>query len=161
MIAVASDHAGYELKEKIKAYLIDNGFAIEDFGTNSTESCDYPVFAKELCQAVQSGKCEKGILVCGTGIGMSMVANKQKGIRAAACSDYFSAKFTRMHNDANVLCLGARVIGEGLACELVDVFIKQILKAENISDVLICLNKLYIRSFYNEGQFYKPSADTA
>lgn len=124
MIAVASDHAGYELKEKIKAYLIDNGFAIEDFGTNSTESCDYPVFAKELCQAVQSGKCEKGILVCGTGIGMSMVANKQKGIRAAACSDYFSAKFTRMHNDANVLCLGARVIGEGLACELVDVFIK-------------------------------------
>lgn len=124
MIAVASDHAGYELKEKIKAYLIDNGFAIEDFGTNSTESCDYPVFAKKLCQAVQSGKCEKGILVCGTGIGMSMVANKQKGIRAAACSDYFSAKFTRMHNDANVLCLGARVIGEGLACELVDVFIK-------------------------------------
>ncbi len=124
MIAVASDHAGYELKEKIKAYLIDNGFAVEDFGTNSTESCDYPVFAKKLCQAVQSGKCEKGILVCGTGIGMSMVANKQKGIRAAACSDYFSAKFTRMHNDANVLCLGARVIGEGLACELVDVFIK-------------------------------------
>ena len=84
MIAVASDHAGYELKEKIKAYLIDNGFAIEDFGTNSTESCDYPVFAKKLCQAVQSGKCEIGILVCGTGIGMSMVANKLKGLRAAA-----------------------------------------------------------------------------
>ncbi|PWM47556.1 MAG: ribose 5-phosphate isomerase B [Clostridiales bacterium] len=123
MIAIASDHAGYELKEKIKNYLSENNIDFEDFGTNNTDSCDYPVFAKNLCASIQEGKCEKGILVCGTGIGMSMVANKQKGIRAAACSDYFSAKFTRMHNDANVLCIGARVLGEGLADELVEVFI--------------------------------------
>ena len=123
MIVIGSDHAGYALKEKLKAHLTETGVPFVDVGTDSTASCHYPVFAKKVCEKIQSGECEKGILVCGTGIGMSMVANKQKGIRAAACSDYFSAKFTRAHNDANVLCLGERVIGSGLACELADVFL--------------------------------------
>jgi len=123
MIAIASDHAGYSLKQQIKEYLDQAKIEYVDYGTDSTESCDYPVFAKKLCQAIQTGECNRGILICGTGIGMSMVANKQKGIRAAACSDYFSAKFTRMHNDANVLCIGERVVGKGLATELVDVFL--------------------------------------
>lgn len=123
MLAIASDHAGYQLKEKLKKYLEANNIVYNDLGTYSEESCHYPVYAKKLCKEITDGRCDKGILICGTGIGMSMVANKQKGIRAAACSDYFSAKYTRAHNDANVLCLGARVIGEGLAEELVNVFL--------------------------------------
>ena len=123
MIALASDHAGFALKEKLKNHLKENGYEYLDLGTDSEQSCHYPVFAKKLCEKINDGTCELGILVCGTGIGMSMAANKQKGIRAAACSDYFSAKFTRAHNNANVLCLGERVVGYGLACELVDVFL--------------------------------------
>ena len=123
MIAIASDHAGFALKEKLKLHFKENNIEFIDLGTDSEQSCHYPVFAKKLCKKIQDGECDKGSLVCGTGIGMSMVANKQKGIRAAACSDYFSAKFTRAHNDANVLCLGERVIGSGLACELADVFL--------------------------------------
>ena len=122
-LVIASDHAGYGLKENIKKYLIEQGHSVIDCGTNSEESCDYPVFAKALCKEINDGNAELGILVCGTGIGMSMAANKVKGIRAALCSDYFSAKFTRAHNDANVMCLGARVMGEGLALELIDVFL--------------------------------------
>ena len=123
MIAIGSDHSGYLLKEEIKKHLKEKGYEFKDFGTDSTASCDYPVYAEKVCRAVQSGECEKGILICGTGIGMSMCANKCKGIRAAVCGDHFSAEFTRKHNNANVLCLGARVIGAGVAMQLVDIFL--------------------------------------
>ena len=123
MIALGSDHAGFPLKEAIKEYFIENNIEFEDCGAFSTDSVDYPYQAKKACDLVVEGKCDKAILCCGTGIGISMAANKVKGIRAACCSDYFSAKYTRLHNDANALCLGARVIGVGAALELVDVFI--------------------------------------
>lgn len=122
-ITIGSDHAGYELKLKVIAHLKERGIEAIDVGTYSTDSCDYPDFAHAVCKNVQDGVTELGILVCGTGIGMSMAANKHKGIRAAACSDTFSARLTRMHNDANVLCFGERVVGMGLACDLVDNFI--------------------------------------
>lgn len=123
MIAIGSDHGGYLLKEEIKKHLKEKGYEFKDFGTDSTASCDYPVYAEKVCRAVQSGECEKGILICGTGIGMSMCANKCKGIRAALCGDHFSAEFTRKHNDANVLCMGARTIGPGVALQLADIFL--------------------------------------
>lgn len=123
MIVLASDHAGFPLKEEIKVFLDGKGVEYIDCGTDSTASVDYAKFAQTACLKVTGGEADKAILCCGTGIGISMAANKVKGIRAACCSDYFSAKFTRMHNDANVLCMGARVIGGGLACELVDVFL--------------------------------------
>lgn len=123
MIALGSDHAGFPLKEEIREYLDEKGIAYEDVGAYDTNSVDYPYQAKKACDLVISGKCEKAILCCGTGIGISMAANKVKGIRAACCTDYFSAKYTRLHNDANALCLGARVIGPGAALELVDVFL--------------------------------------
>lgn len=123
MLVLASDHAGFPLKEEIKAYLDEKGIEYIDCGTDSAASVDYAKFAQTACLKVTGGEADMAILCCGTGIGISMAANKVKGIRAACCSDYFSAKFTRMHNDANVLCMGARVIGAGLACELVDVFI--------------------------------------
>lgn len=123
MIALGSDHGGLNLKNAIKKYLESKNIEYIDFGTDSEQSCDYVDFAEKVSVSVQSGESEKGILVCGTGIGMSLAANKFKGIRAAVCGDYFSAKFTRAHNDANVLCLGQRVTGEGLALELVEVFL--------------------------------------
>lgn len=123
-LAVGCDHGGYELKKEILAYLDKAGIPYEDFGCHSTESVNYPVYASAVCKAIQSGACTRGILVCGTGIGMSMAANKHKGIRAACCSDTFSARMTRMHNDANVLCLGGRVVGAGLALDMVKLFIE-------------------------------------
>jgi len=123
MIAIGSDHGGYRLKEAVKQHLDSLHIAYKDFGTYSEASCDYPDIAKVACAAITSGECEKGLLFCGTGVGISMAANKCKGIRAACCSDYFSAKYTRLHNDANVLCQGGRVVGDGLACELVDIFL--------------------------------------
>ena len=123
MLAIGSDHGGFALKEEIKKYLDSKHIAYEDYGTLTGESCDYPDIASAACQAIASGKCDRGILICGTGIGISMAANKVKGIRAACCSDYFSAKYTRLHNDANVLCMGGRVVGPGLATELVEVFL--------------------------------------
>lgn len=122
-IVLGADHGGYELKNAIKAYLEARGFETVDVGTNSGESCDYPVFASRLCKKLQNGEADLGILICGTGIGMSMAANKHRGIRAACCSDTFSARLTRLHNNANVLCLGARVLGTGLALDLVDQFV--------------------------------------
>jgi len=122
-IAIGSDHAGFELKEEIRKYLEDNGYEYIDCGVYNTDSADYPVQAKLTCDKIISGECERGILCCGTGIGISIAANKVKGIRAACCSDYFSAKYTRLHNDANVLCMGNRVIGKGAALELVEVFL--------------------------------------
>ena len=123
-IYIGADSAGFTLKEEIKKHLSDTGYEIVDFGTDSEASCHYPIFANHVCKAVQGDANSYGILVCGTGIGMSMCANKHRGIRAAVCSDTFSAKMTRRHNDANVLCLGARVIGSCLATDIVDIFLE-------------------------------------
>lgn len=123
MIAIGCDHGGYTLKQAVMKYLEENGVEYKDFGTYTSESCDYPVFADKVCDAVTSGECEKGILVCGTGIGMSMAANKHKGIRAAVCTDAFSTEFTRRHNDANIMCMGERTLGPGLALKLVEIFL--------------------------------------
>lgn len=123
MIAIASDHGGYELKRGVIEYLKEKGIEYKDFGCYNTNSCDYPDIALEACKSVIKGECEKALLFCGTGIGISIAANKVCGIRAACCSDIFSAKFTRLHNDANVLCLGGRVVGIGLALELVETFL--------------------------------------
>lgn len=122
-ITIGSDHAGYSLKLKVIEHLQERGIDVIDVGTHSEASCDYPDFAHAVCKNVQDGVTELGILVCGTGIGMSMAANKHKGILAAACSDTFSARLTRVHNNANVLCFGERVVGQGLAMDLVDAFI--------------------------------------
>ena len=122
-ITIGSDHAGYALKIKIIAHLKELGWDVIDVGTDSEASCDYPVFADAVCKNIQNGTTKLGILICGTGIGMSMAANKHRGIRAAACSDVFSARLTRAHNDANVLCFGERVVGYGVACDLVDAFL--------------------------------------
>ena len=123
-IVMASDHAGFDLKNTLVEQLKNDGYDVEDAGTYSKDSCDYPVFAEKACRYMLDGKAELCILVCGTGIGMSMAANKIKGIRAACCSDTYSAKYTRLHNDANVLCMGARVVGEGLAYEIAKVFLE-------------------------------------
>ena len=123
MIAIASDHGGYRLKEHIKAYLTARGIQCQDFGTNSTESCDYPIFGKAAAEAVASGHCEKGIVICTTGIGISITANKVKGIRCALCGDPLSAELTRRHNDANMLAMGAGIIGANLAERIVDAFL--------------------------------------
>lgn len=122
MIAIGCDHAGYPLKLEILKVLEKNNVEYTDMGCDG-ESCDYPLIAEKVGKAVADGEFEKGILICGTGIGMSICANKIKGIRAAVASDHFSVKYTRLHNDANILCLGARVIGAGTAEELVDLFL--------------------------------------
>ncbi|MDA3845084.1 MAG: ribose 5-phosphate isomerase B [Vallitaleaceae bacterium] len=123
MIAIGSDHGGFELKETIIAYLKERQIAYKDYGTYSLESVDYPDYAKEVGKAIQKGECDKGILICSTGIGISITANKMKGIRAALCHDCFSAQATRDHNNANVLAMGALVIGKGLALKIVETFI--------------------------------------
>ena len=123
MIALACDHGGYHLMQAVKKHLADRGLPCMDFGTFSDASCDYPDFAAPAARAVASGECDRGILICGTGIGISIAANKIRGIRAAVCSDCFSAEATRRHNDANMLALGARVVGEGLALKIVDIFL--------------------------------------
>ena len=122
-LVIGCDHAAPELKAIVRDHLIERGFDVVDVGTHTTDSCNYPDYAHALCEKIQSGECELGILICGTGIGMSMAANKHKGIRAACCSDTFSARLTRLHNDANVLCFGARVVGQGLAVDLADIFV--------------------------------------
>ena len=122
-IVIGSDHAGFEMKEEIKKHLEERGFEVTDVGTDSAASCHYPVFANRLCRLIQDGKAPMGILVCGTGIGISITANKVKGIRAALCHDVFSAEATRLHNDANILAMGGRVVGPGLALMIVDKFL--------------------------------------
>ena len=123
MIALGCDHGGYELMQEVIAYLEKNGLEYKNFGCNSTEAVDYPIYAKKVAKAILSGECEKGILICGTGIGISIAANRFKGIRAALCSDCFSAEATRQHNDANILAMGGRVVGPGLAVKIVDTFL--------------------------------------
>ena len=123
MIAIGSDHGGYALKQVIISHLADRGIEFRDFGTFSEESCDYPEYGEAVGRAVASGECELGIAVCGTGIGISIAANKVHGVRAAACSDCYTAEMCRRHNDANVLALGGRVIGPGLALKIVDIFL--------------------------------------
>ena len=123
MIAIGCDHGGYELKLEIMKHLDKRGIEYVDCGTHSTASVDYPVYARKVCDSILSGESEKGILICGTGIGISIVANKQKGIRCALCGDCFSAEATRQHNDTNIVALGARVTGPGLAIKIVDTFL--------------------------------------
>lgn len=123
MIAIGADHGGFALKKELMAHLDQIGVAYKDFGCYDENSVDYPDVARAVGTAVAGGAYEKGVLICGTGIGISMAANKIKGVRAALCGDYFSAKYTRLHNDANIICFGGRVIGPGLACELLDVFL--------------------------------------
>ena len=122
MIAVGSDHAGYGLKQAVMKHLQEKGMEFKDYGTYSEASCDYPDYAEAVSQAIIKGEADRGILICGTGIGISIAANRHREIRAALCGDCFSAKATREHNDANVLAMGARVIGEGLAMQIVDTF---------------------------------------
>lgn len=123
MIALGSDHGGFGLKQEVIKHLEARGLEYKDFGTYSEESCDYPEYAKKVAHAVADGECEKGILICGTGIGISITANKVPGIRAALCHDCFSAEATRLHNDANILAMGARVVGPGHALKIVDTFL--------------------------------------
>ena len=123
MIGIGSDHGGFALKEAIKKHLEERGLEYKDYGTYSDASCDYPVYGRAVAKAVAAGECEMGILICGTGIGISITANKVPGVRAALCSDCFSAEATRLHNNANILALGARVLGEGLAFKIVDTFL--------------------------------------
>ena len=117
-VAIGADHAGYALKEEIKAYLKELGYGCEDFGTYSTEAVDYPDIAKQVAEAVAGGTYERGIVLCGTGVGSSMAANKVPGVRAALCNDLFTARYSRLHNDANVLAMGARVVGAEVAKEI-------------------------------------------
>ena len=123
MIALGSDHGGFDLKERVKSYLDSKGIAYRDYGCFNKESCDYPVFGKAAAEAVASGECEKGIVICTTGIGISITANKVKGIRCALCSDSLSAEMTRRHNDANMLAMGAGMVGGNLAERIVEVFL--------------------------------------
>lgn len=123
MIALGSDAAGYGLKQEVIKHLEQEGIEYKDYGCFEESPCDYPVYAKAVANAIVRGECEQGILICGTGIGISIAANKVRGIRAALCHDTFSAQATREHNDANILAMGARVIGPGLAIKIVDTFL--------------------------------------
>lgn len=122
-IALACDHGGLNLKNLINAYLIEHGYEVVDFGTNATDSCDYPDYALPAAEAVAEGICDKGILVCSTGIGVSIVANKVPGVRCAHCHDVYCAEFTRRHNNANMLAMGEKVVGSGYALEIVETFL--------------------------------------
>lgn len=122
-VALGADHGGFALKEAVRRHLEERHIPVRDFGSFDGAPCDYPDMAVAPCEAVLAGECRCALLFCGTGVGISMAANKLRGIRACCCSDAFSARFTRAHNDANALCLGGRVVGEGLACALVDIFL--------------------------------------
>ena len=124
-IVIGCDHAALDMKTKVISHLEERGISVLDMGTYTKDSCNYPDYASAVCEKIQAGEFELGILICGTGIGMSMAANKHNGIRAACCSDTFSAKATRQHNNANVLCFGERVVGLGLALEIVDAFVNE------------------------------------
>ena len=123
-IAVGSDHAGFELKQQVAEYLVAQGHQVQDLGTHDLQSVDYPDYAAQVARAVVAGEAERGILICGTGIGMSIAANKVRGVRAAACTDCYMARMAREHNDARILCLGGRVLGTGSALDVVEVFLR-------------------------------------
>ena len=145
-IFIGADSAGFLLKEELKAYLLTKGYEVTDCGTDSTASCHYPIFANAVCEGVKSDlEGSFGVLICGTGVGMSMCANKHNGIRAALCSDTYSAKMTRRHNDANVLCMGARVIGSCLATDILDQFLENEFEGERHAlrvDMMMEIEKL-------------------
>ncbi len=124
MIAIGSDHGGFELKEVVTAHLKEKGIAYKDFGCYGTDSCDYPIFGRAVAEAVAAGECEKGIVICTTGIGISITANKIKGVRCALCSDTLTAQMTRLHNDANVLAMGGGIVGPNLGVSIVDAFLQ-------------------------------------
>ncbi|MBE6903808.1 MAG: ribose 5-phosphate isomerase B [Ruminococcaceae bacterium] len=142
MIAIGSDHGGYELKQAIKKHLDERKIEYKDYGTYSTDSCNYADFGEAVANAVAGGECEKGILVCGTGIGISIAANKVNGIRAACCSDTFSARMTRLHNDANIISMGGRVVGPGLACDMVDLFLDTEFEGGRHAERIACFTKI-------------------
>ena len=123
MIAIGSDHGGYDLKQVVIGYLKEKGIAYKDFGCPDKNSCDYPVYGRAAAEAVAAGECEKGIVICTTGIGISIVANKVKGVRCALCQDSYGAKMTRLHNDANMLALGGGMVGPNQAIEIVETFL--------------------------------------
>lgn len=123
MIAIGSDHGGYDLKVAVISHLKEQGITCKDYGCNDKSSCDYPIYGRAVAEAVAQGECEKGIVICTTGIGISITANKVKGIRCALCADTFTAQMTRLHNDANVLALGGGIVGPKLACSIVDAFL--------------------------------------
>ncbi len=125
VLAIGSDHGGYELKEFLKSILIESGYEVKDFGCYSQDSVDYPDIAISLCKELQKGSFDRGILICGTGIGMSITANRFKGIRATLCNDLFSAKMSRRHNNSNLLCLGGRIIGKDLAKEILNIWLTE------------------------------------
>ena len=141
MIAIGSDHGGYALKERIIRHLKEAGIPCEDLGCHSTESCDYPVYGHAVAQAVAEGRCEKGIVVCTTGIGIAISANRHPGIRCALCADTLTARLTRLHNDANMLALGGGVVGENLALEIVNVFLNTPFSGEARNQRRIDLNE--------------------
>ena len=122
-IAIGCDHGGYALKLAVKKHLEEKGYEVVDYGCHSTESVDYPVYGEKVGRAVAGGECELGVLICGTGIGISLAANRVKGVRAAVCSEPYSAEMTRRHNNANIIAFGARVVGEGTAMTIVDAFL--------------------------------------
>ena len=124
-VVIGSDHAGYRLKESVKNFLIGKGIDVEDVGTHSEESTDYPLYAEKVARYIQDGKAERGILICGTGIGMSISANKFRGVRASLCTNEYMARMSRRHNNANVLCLGSRVVGEDLALSIVSAWLDE------------------------------------
>lgn len=130
MIAIGSDHGGYDLKELVVAHLKEKGYEVKDVGCYDKSSCDYPVYGRAVANEVATGNCEKGIVICTTGIGISITANKIKGIRAALCADTLTAKMTRLHNDANVLAMGAGIVGVNLATEIVDTFLETAFSGE-------------------------------
>ncbi|NIZ19785.1 ribose 5-phosphate isomerase B [Entomospira culicis] len=129
-IAIGSDHAGYELKNEITKHLEESGYAVQDCGTYSKESCDYPVYGRAVAHKVVHGQCELGIVICGTGVGISLAANKVTGIRAVVCSEPYTAKMARMHNDANILAFGARVVGIDMAKMIVDTWLASTFEGE-------------------------------
>ena len=122
MIAIGCDHGGFDLKEKVKAHLEEQGYEVKDVGCYDKNACDYPIYGKAVANSVADGTCEKGIVICTTGIGISIAANKVKGVRAALCADSTTARMTRLHNDSNVLAMGAGIVGENLAMDIVDTF---------------------------------------
>jgi len=141
-IAIGADHAGFKLKEFVKKFLQEKGFEVIDVGTYSEERCHYPIYAQKVAGLVSQGEVEKGILICGSGIGMSIVANKFKGVRAALCHNIYSAKYSRLHNDSNILCLGGRVTGEDLTKEIVETWLNTPFEGGRHKERLMLINQI-------------------